>query len=458
MSKPLRPHIWEPPVLVWTVGKVASSSVYATLKHHGFDTIHIHYLSDWYLTNQINKMYAGRDLATNIATSVRFRHGFDRNFYKTPFRVVTLVRDPLARNISAYFENLEHFSKSAKTVADSAWHIQNFLDRYPHSIVLDWFDAELRDVGGVDFRQINFDPDRQWCVRRDDKFHVLIIRAEAPDQVKLDAMSEFFGMPMTSLIRQNEAADKHYNELYQAFRDTISFPKEHIDYMYDNDLCETFWTPTEVRRMRNAWNVSELRRAPGLEFPDKNDTLRYSGPVAPEPSADEPDPVAVLENAHRRPEDLPLALRKALGSFHNDGKNLTALDTRWDVDFEGLERRATLRISFDLKQAVEAPSFSAQLYSSEGILVSVFEASKQAAPNVLAPGPHVFKLSIDELPLMAGLYLPVFSLTEGKQGTIVHRMPVRPLLIEDEPGGSGLGLVRTSFHWIDADEAPRKRS
>jgi hypothetical protein len=73
MNKPLRPHVWEPPVLVWTVGKVASSSVYATLKHYGFETLHIHYLSDWNLTHQINKMYAGRDLATNIATSVRFR-------------------------------------------------------------------------------------------------------------------------------------------------------------------------------------------------------------------------------------------------------------------------------------------------------------------------------------------------------------------------------------------------
>ncbi len=457
MSKPLRPHIWEPPVLVWTVGKVASSSVYATLKHYGFETLHIHYLSDWYLTNQINKMYAGRDLAVNIATSVRFRHGFDRNFYKTPFRVVTLVRDPLARNISAYFENLAHFSKSAKTVADSGWHIQNFLDRYPHSIVLDWFDAELRDVGGVDFRQINFDPDRQWCIRRDEKFHVLIIRAEAPDQVKLDAMSEFFNTPMTSLIRQNEAADKHYNELYQAFRATMAFPKAHIDFMYDNDLCETFWNPSEIRRMRNAWTVSEQRGAPKIEFPDKNATLGYSGPVAPEPITVEPDPVAVLENAHHHPENLPLALRKALGSFHNDGKNLTALDTRWVVDFEGLERRATLRISFELKHAVEAPSFSVQLFSSEGVLVSVFEAPKQAATSVLAPGPHVFKLSIDDLPLIAGLYLPVFCLNAGKQGPIVHRMPVQPLLIEDEPGGPNQGLVRTSFRWVDADETQRKR-
>jgi Putative capsular polysaccharide synthesis protein len=242
-------------VLVWSKGKVGSSSVCATLRQYGFDAVQVHYLSDLNLTYLMNETYCDQILPDNIVASLRVLHGIDRGFYKPPFRVVTLVRDPLARNVSAYFQNLQHFSGARALDAEA--HVRRFLDTYPHSVALDWFDTDLRAVTGVDFRERAFDRDRGWSVWRSERFHLLLLRTEQPDEVKLRAMSEFIGAPITHMIRDNEAVNKDYGDLYTSFMRAFAAPRAYLDYLYDSDLCAKFWRPEDVRRMKSAWRICD---------------------------------------------------------------------------------------------------------------------------------------------------------------------------------------------------------
>jgi Putative capsular polysaccharide synthesis protein len=447
MDKPLNPNSWEPPVLVWTVGKVASSSITATLRHHGMDALHVHYLSDRQVTRLVNYTYKGKELPPHLVTSLRFRHGYDRNLYQYPIKVVTMCRDPLARNLSAYFENLKAYGGTELLGAPAQ--VENFLQKYHHDVVLDWFDDELRAVARVDYRTLDFDPDKGWGIHSSERFQVLVLRAEEPDQVKLEALSTFLETPMTALIRENEASAKDYNDLYLAFKDKLALPQAYISHMYDNDVCSTFWNATEIRRMKSAWKMSEASAAPALGPGGNSTDAPYCGPVAPPPppKIEQADPVALLENARALPEALPPGLRAALGPFCSDSATLGDVRAHWRIDFEGLERSAALRASFTAMRDVELPAMTVELYSSDGVLLCEFTPPKRR--KALKTGSHSFTVNIALLPLNAGKYLPVFTMTEGADKAIVHRMPMRLLSLEDEPGAPNRGLLRAPSNWVE---------
>ena len=80
-----------------------------------------------------------------------------------PVRVITAVRDPVARNISAYFNNLTLSTlKREFNEEELQAMMDQFLDKYSHDIPLVWFDKEMRDVLGLDVYHYPF-PQKKGC-------------------------------------------------------------------------------------------------------------------------------------------------------------------------------------------------------------------------------------------------------------------------------------------------------
>lgn len=163
-----------------------------------------------------------------------------------PVRVITIVREPIARNISAFFQNLHAFALSHEVPTDQL--VEAFKTRYPHNVPLEWFDRELND--GVDFDIFAESFDRDARVGRYSKnaFEFLIMRMDAELGRQQTEVSEFVGQPV-SLVIENSSKTKPYAAAYQAFKNHLSLEPEYVERMYNSKFAKHFWTENELSQL-----------------------------------------------------------------------------------------------------------------------------------------------------------------------------------------------------------------
>jgi hypothetical protein len=240
------------PVLIYQVGKVGSSSVYSSLKRRRIACVHVHRIDP----ENIGKLAAERmrsglpvkDERLGLAIHHRLRHGAEK------VRIITMVREPLSRNISAFFENLTDFyggSPLDSISVDEA--VRRFLGEYPHHVPLEWFDLEFARVTGISVFDHPFPHEQQWSVIKEGRFEILVIRVEAPDPVKKAALEQFLGIDNLEMVRANEGGGKNYATLYDDFRKRIRIPASYVDEMLDSRYARHFYSGAELSKVREAW-------------------------------------------------------------------------------------------------------------------------------------------------------------------------------------------------------------
>lgn len=237
------------------MGKVGSSTIYRNLRAQlSLPVFHTHTLNRRRLDVMMSREPdpARREIRFNGPLSaLEHLNGADRA--GEPVRVITGVREPVGRNISAYFENLG---------PKSSWSVQqlmdDFLQNYHHNTPLEWFDLELREVFDVDVYAEPFDTARGWNVLETDGVEVLIIRMENLNQVlKEDVIQDFLGMPDVRFDGSfNRAEDKPYADVYGRFRKTIDLPDDYLAAMLDSSYCRHFYSDAERAGLYKRWRLS----------------------------------------------------------------------------------------------------------------------------------------------------------------------------------------------------------
>jgi hypothetical protein len=171
-------------------------------------------------------------------------------------RFITLVRDPVAANLSMFFQIFEEYAGVPYT--PGAFTIQQltdlFLERYDHSRPLTWFDAELKPMIGIDAFASDFPTDEGSCVLHRDAFDLLILQAELDDASKEKAISSFLGLAGFRMLRSNLAGDKIYAGQYRATRDALRIPEEMLEQLYGSKYAQHFYSPTDLDKFRARWN------------------------------------------------------------------------------------------------------------------------------------------------------------------------------------------------------------
>ena len=114
----------KPPVFIFQMGKVASTSIYKSLQQQ-----------------YPGRVFHGHSFKKDHENpEIRFLHHHYR--FGGRIKIISLVREPVGRNISAFFQNFEEytgipFSSSALSL-DELYQI--FLGKYAHEEPLEWFD------------------------------------------------------------------------------------------------------------------------------------------------------------------------------------------------------------------------------------------------------------------------------------------------------------------------------
>jgi len=164
------------------------------------------------------------------------------------------VRDPIARNLSSYFEHLDSIWQRA----DAHVHVPmedlivGFRERFPHDEPLTWFDDEVLPATGIDVYASPF-PSSGQATLRHGQLDLLILKTENSDAQKSAALCEFLGVPSIQLTSVNRTADKRKGDVYRRFVETIRFDTAFLDSMLESRYTRHFYSPDEIEAMRRRY-------------------------------------------------------------------------------------------------------------------------------------------------------------------------------------------------------------
>ncbi len=265
----------KPLLLIHTMGKVGSTTIAASLKARGLRqkmTIYQpHFLSD-------EGIVFAESLAISRAGSWekltrKGRAGYLRNRLLNKelrrlrdtggrVKVITIVREPLATNVSGLFHNYRWWPAELKACCQSptagclAAVERYFLDHYTHDVPDTWFDMEVKTLYGIDVFAEPFDVARGYTIYRNEFADVLVLKLERMNECAADAMRDFLGLENFRLVESNTAEDKDYADVYAAFRKQVALPESYLDRMYASRVARQFYSPEEIAAFRRKWSAA----------------------------------------------------------------------------------------------------------------------------------------------------------------------------------------------------------
>jgi hypothetical protein len=171
-------------------------------------------------------------------------------------RVISPVREPIANNVSMFFQLIDHYLGTPidQSDCDIDTIIQIFLDRYMHSRPLTWFDAEVKTTLGVDVFNYEFPIEQGYNIIRDGNVSLLVLKCELDDGSKARAIAEFLGLDDFEMVRSNVTGGKSHATQYAQFQQCLRIPERLLDEMYESKYARFFYSEKERSGFRDRWS------------------------------------------------------------------------------------------------------------------------------------------------------------------------------------------------------------
>ncbi|SER03598.1 putative capsular polysaccharide synthesis family protein [Thalassovita taeanensis] len=236
------------PVL-YTMGKVASTSLTRGIETTGMKCHQIHNLNDKTLI-ALAKRSTDRNQMPYLFVTQAMANKKDYLEHPEDYLFISLVRDPLERNLSAFFETFQFLHGVTPSAGDAQALFDRFVSEYNHNLPLNWFDNEVKTFLGLDVYQSTFPKDQKQVYFPEHRF--LLFRLDCPDETKQEVLTEMLGEKIL-IERENDGSRKDYAEAYRKVKSMATFPKAFLDKMYESRFARHFWSDEERKKMRAKW-------------------------------------------------------------------------------------------------------------------------------------------------------------------------------------------------------------
>lgn len=274
-----RNSIGSHPIIILQMGKVGSTSILHSLQATSLfsDVLQVHTLSNSGI-REMEKRYWGhtpvllRKSLLPETTHVFISHSLMSLLRRTPnghWKIITLVRDPIARNVSEFFYSVDT-TKSDPHLPDfytryrsgdlkTSDLIDRFLERFSESsreyeVPLNWFDVEFRDALGVDIFSSEFPVSKGYQIINTSDFEILILKLESLRECYRSAFREFLGLHNLILNTANAASQKDYSAAYNSFIREVRLPYSYVSKVYQSKLVRHFYHDQEIDQFVIKWH------------------------------------------------------------------------------------------------------------------------------------------------------------------------------------------------------------
>jgi hypothetical protein len=255
-------------IYIFQMGKVGSSTVYKTLKHLKikYKIFHIHFLSKNGIKTALdffNNSKSGK-IPMHIRRSSNIRNYFDLN---EKIKVISLVRDPVARVVSDEFQNLNYFNPGLELTSHQDVEImkENILKKIKPSnnkneFAINWFDCEFKPALDIDVYNYKFDHIKGFVIINENNVEVLIIQMEKINSHLNEALGIFLKddyADKISIQNSNIGSKKRYSKRMREIKNSINFDKQSLDCIYNSKYMRHFYSTEDINLFKDKWMNEE---------------------------------------------------------------------------------------------------------------------------------------------------------------------------------------------------------
>lgn len=247
-------NLTQEPILIFTMAKVGSSSVYQSLKKQSeIPCFHIHSLSKEEELEAI-RICKEKGVYPGSRTPVfaLHKHIFEK---QKPYKVISLFRNPIERNLSAFFDAFEiHMGMPASSFKGNMKDIEEaFYQKLDHSYCKDWFDVRFKQGIGVDVYEYAFAKAEGHSIIQSNDTDILLLKNTLDDKLKSKLVGDFCGVDHFKLTNVNITDAKKEASLYSEFKSYIRFPKSYLDSQLESKYVNHFFTKEEKEALYEKW-------------------------------------------------------------------------------------------------------------------------------------------------------------------------------------------------------------
>ncbi|MBE7471634.1 MAG: hypothetical protein HS114_21060 [Anaerolineales bacterium] len=259
------------PIIIYTMGKVGSISLYEALTALKLDhpIYHTHNLTE----DDIAKLQEAIDneidvvrLSKKIEEIKQLRQlVYARDGQRC--KVITLVRDPIAWAISALFQSIERKFPDLNLEDDPSINLEKAQQIFEHrqedlyTLASTWFDTKIKNVFGIDvFSTDDFPKAKGYNIYQGEHADLLLIRLESLNSCYYNALKEFLNIDLLDLPYKNTASDKTYQSLYHTFVKSVNLSPGFIERMCAMQYVQYFYSQEEIEWFKLKWGDPRVRK------------------------------------------------------------------------------------------------------------------------------------------------------------------------------------------------------
>ncbi len=255
-----------PPILVYQMGKVGSTSITRMLKQSSVKNpvFHLHWFSDQGLSRAEKIKQSSHDprFSLHLKRCKLLRSKFDSGAINK-LKVITLVRDPIAREISSFFQNLEltntHLiDQQNQLKTDVAVKLIekkitcNLLDIH---YCLNWFDQEFNPALCLNIYDYPFNQQKGYSIISMDNIDVLVLKLEKLDSCYGQALEEFLDIQLSGpSIKANRGDQKKYSHEREMIKKYLQLSPEACQNIYSTRFVKHFYSQDERDTFIARWS------------------------------------------------------------------------------------------------------------------------------------------------------------------------------------------------------------
>ncbi|MCC5788784.1 MAG: sulfotransferase family 2 domain-containing protein [Opitutales bacterium] len=240
-------------IAIHTPGKVGSSTLHEALKaRNRWPCYHTHFLDPEKLEAVANKLKIHtKTLNGHVADSAEVLRKMSNPRCK--LKVITVVRDPLARNVSSFFENLELYGFNPDQLPNVRDMVAIFLSKVPLFTMDKWLDREIGGVFGLNRQCVPFCRNAGIALFQKNGIEFLFLKAEVSDWQKEAILQSWLGDIDIKLKRANITANKSVAPIYEEFKSELASQFSAVEAIYQSNWFRHFYTKEETGKFINGW-------------------------------------------------------------------------------------------------------------------------------------------------------------------------------------------------------------
>jgi hypothetical protein len=242
-----------PPIVILTPGKVGSTSVEYTLKgEKKWNIFHIHNLNINTIRQikESNLLTNRKSIPLHLIVSGILSNKLKK--YKLPIYYITIVREPISREISSFFQNIDQVKdrvEGHRLDIDIEKSIELIQEKFHNNITSNlevWFKTEIEEAMGIDIFKKEYDYKKDYEIFSNGQHNLLIMRMETMNQVFPLAIKDFLNLEAPLyLLNKNIGEKKYYSSDYSGIRARVRFRKKIIDNIIESKFFSHFYTDSK---------------------------------------------------------------------------------------------------------------------------------------------------------------------------------------------------------------------